>query len=89
MNLQAPQHCSHKSTKSKLGFGHFFHSAGDRLCLAGRTVKRKIACYICIGLARTIYICGVFTVFFAEISPNVWSNTVYKYGSGQPYVCTV
>ena len=38
-----------------------------------------------IELARTIYIYGVYTVFLAGISPNIRSNTVYIYGSGQPY----
>jgi hypothetical protein len=28
---------------------------------------------------------GVYPVVLAGTSPNIWSCTVYKYGSGQPY----
>jgi len=38
-----------------------------------------------LGLARTIYIYGVFTVILAGKSPKIRSYTVYIYGSGQPY----
>jgi len=38
-----------------------------------------------LGLARTIYIYGVYTVFLAGKSPNIRSYTVHIYGSGQPY----
>jgi len=31
------------------------------------------------------YIYGVYTVFLAGESSNILLNTVYKYGSGQPY----
>ena len=31
---------------------------------------------------------SVYTVFMAEISPNIPSYTVYIYGSGQPYICS-
>jgi hypothetical protein len=42
-----------------------------------------------VGLARTISlytVYGVRMVSFAEISSNIWSDTVYKYiyGTGQP-----
>ena len=40
-----------------------------------------------VGLARTIYIYGVYTVFLAEESLNIRSYTVHIYGSGQPYKC--
>ena len=33
-----------------------------------------------IGLARIIYIHGVYTVFLAGTSPNIRSYTVYIYG---------
>jgi len=39
-----------------------------------------------VGLAKTIYKYGVYTVFLAGKSPNTWSFTVQIYGSGQP--CT-
>ena len=32
------------------------------------------------------FIYGVYTVFFAGKSPNIWSYTVHIYGSGQPYL---
>jgi len=38
-----------------------------------------------IGLARTMYIYGVYTVFLTGKSPDIRSYTVYIYGSGQPY----
>jgi hypothetical protein len=38
-----------------------------------------------LGLAKTIYIHGVYTVNLAGKSPNIQSYTVYIYGSGQPY----
>ena len=38
-----------------------------------------------VGLARTIYIYGVYTVFLAGSLPNIRSYTVYLYGSGHPY----
>ena len=41
----------------------------------------------CVGLARTIYIYGVHTVFLAGEAPNIRSYTVYTYGSGHPYTC--
>jgi len=41
-----------------------------------------------VGLARTIYIHGVYTIFLAGKSPNIRSYTVYIYGSGQPYAYT-
>jgi hypothetical protein len=53
------------------------------------------AVYIClavtlpclyVGLAKTIYICGVYTVVLAGKSPNIRSYTVYIYSSGQPYL---
>jgi hypothetical protein len=31
------------------------------------------------------FIYGVYTVFFAGKSPNIWSYTVHIYGSGRPY----
>ena len=37
------------------------------------------------GIFVYIFICGVPTVFLAGKSPNIWSYTVYIYGSGQPY----
>jgi len=37
-----------------------------------------------LGLARAIYIDGVYTVFLAGISPRIRSYTVNIYGSGQP-----
>ena len=37
-----------------------------------------------VGLARTIYINGVCTVFLEGKSPKVRPYTVYLYGSGQP-----
>jgi len=37
-----------------------------------------------VGLARTINICGVYTVLLAGKSPNKRSYTVYIYGSGHP-----
>jgi hypothetical protein len=38
-----------------------------------------------LGLARTIYIYDVYTIFLAGNSPYIRSYTVYIYGSGQPY----
>jgi hypothetical protein len=38
-----------------------------------------------VGLARTIYIYGVYTVILAGESPNIRSYTVCIYGFGQPY----
>jgi hypothetical protein len=35
------------------------------------------------------YIFGVCTVFLAGKSPNIWSYTVYIYGSGQPYTYNI
>ena len=40
-----------------------------------------------IGLARTIYIRFIYTMFLAGKTPNIRSYTVYIYGSGQPYTC--
>jgi len=36
------------------------------------------------GLAKTIYIYGAFTVVLAGKSPDLRSDTVYIYASGQP-----
>jgi hypothetical protein len=41
---------------------------------------------IYVGLARTIYIRCIYTVFLAGKSPNVRSYTLHIYGSGQPYI---
>ena len=41
----------------------------------------------CLGLARTIHIYGLFTVYMAGKSPTARSYTVCTYGSGQPYTC--
>ena len=38
-----------------------------------------------IGLARTIYIRFIYTMFLAGKTPNIRSYTVFIYGSGQPY----
>jgi len=38
-----------------------------------------------LGLARTIYIYGVYRVFLAGKPPNIRSYTVHIYGFGQPY----
>jgi len=67
--------------------------------LANLNYKHKLLCTNIdpnLGLARTIYIniyiyiyiyiYGVYTVFLAGTSPNVQSNSVYIYGSGQPYI---
>jgi len=42
-----------------------------------------------VGLARTIYIYGVYTVFLAGKSLYIRSYTVHIYGSGQPSSCVV
>jgi len=39
-----------------------------------------------LGLARTIYIYGVYTIFLAEKSPYIRPYTVYIYGFGQSYL---
>ena len=41
---------------------------------------------IWLGLARTIYIRYIYTVFLAGKSSNIQLYTVYIYGSGQPYI---
>jgi hypothetical protein len=41
---------------------------------------------VCLGLARTTYIYGAYTVFLAGKSSNVRSYTVVIYGFGQPFV---
>ena len=41
----------------------------------------------CVGLARTIYIQCIYTVFLAGKLQNIRSYTVCIYGSGQPYSC--
>jgi len=40
---------------------------------------------ICLGLARTIYIRCIYSVFGRGIT----KYTVYIYGSGQPYICCI
>jgi len=37
-----------------------------------------------LGLARTIYVYEVYTVFLAGKPPSIRSYTVYVYGSGRP-----
>jgi hypothetical protein len=53
-----------------------------------KKIRLNVHVAILLGLARTIYIYiyiyGVYTVILAEESPNIWSYTVYIYGSGQP-----
>jgi predicted DNA repair protein MutK len=39
---------------------------------------------IYVGLARTIYIYGVYAVMMAGQSPNIRSYVAYVHGSGQP-----
>ena len=51
-----------------------------------RVVKAGEEVFISVGLARIIYIYGVYTVFLAGKSPNIRSYTVCIYGSGQPYI---
>ena len=45
-----------------------------------------ILAIIYVGLARTIHIHGVSTVFLAGKSLNIRSYTVHIHGSGQPYI---
>ena len=57
-------------------------------CLQTCSVRAQsciAACYIFIGLARTIYVQCIYGVFLAAKSPNIRSYTVYINGSGQPY----
>jgi len=47
---------------------------------------------VCIGLARTMYIRYIYGIFgreIAKITAKIRSYTVYIYGSGPPYVCTI
>ena len=41
------------------------------------------------GLAKTKYIYGAYTVFLAGKSPNIRSYAVHIYGSDQPLIYTV
>ena len=50
---------------------------GVCLCVFACVCVCCFACvYSCVGLARTIYIYGVYTVFYAGCSPNIRSYTV-------------
>jgi len=54
----------------------------------GQIHKYHIICPY-VGLARTIYIYGVHTVFLAWKSSNIRCKYTYIYGSGQPYPYTI
>ena len=73
--------CFFKPLTNKACISVFFDSSA-RLRLA--TSCSSLDVYI--GLARTIHIYGVHTVFSAGKSSHIRSYTVCKYGSGQPYV---
>jgi hypothetical protein len=56
-----------------------------REAVAGEESAQTLDC-LSTGLAKTLYMYGVYTVFLAGKSPNIRSYMVFIRSSGQPYV---
>ena len=48
-----------------------------------------IVVLMCVGLVRTIYRYGVYTVCWAGKIPDIQSYTAFMYDFGQPYMCAL
>jgi hypothetical protein len=68
---------------AKTGLSHKCFTTHVYLC-AGQVQYKAYELTTFVGLARTIYIRCVYGILAGK-SPDIWSYTVYIYGSGQPY----
>ena len=76
------QSAAHRQVVPTTGWHLAGAGAGGRACES----RYRVGC-TCAGLARTIFICGVYTVLLAGKSPNIRYYTVHIHGSGQPCAC--
>jgi hypothetical protein len=80
---------THTHTRTHIHTHAHTHVLQTRLCLLAIKAPfnhNRVTGYIGVGLAKTVYIYGLYTVVLAEKAPNIRSYTVFIYGSGQPYI---
>ena len=81
---------THTHTRTHIHTHAHTHVLQTRLCLLAIKAPfnhNRVTGYIGVGLAKTVYIYGLYTVVLAEKAPNIRSYTVFIYGSGQPCIC--
>ena len=79
--------CVHMCVSMCCGRGPDWRT-GPLVCAFVRGCVNTGVYSLCIGLARTLYIYGVYTVYLTGKSQKKRSYTVYIYGAGQPYMCS-